>query len=198
MRRRLQQILFDCSVSLLILWSLLWIWSSFEGLMGIREKHVYSRNDRSAVAPDIERIESAGFTIANGRLGLMRRTQTYGDRLRTPRRAGEEVRWRWTIPSDTYWEGPAWWQRIGFVFNSQTRLLPPATSLTNPPDRSLSIAVPFWFLMILAALLAIPRLTRRVERDRRVAAGCCTRCGYDLRATPEKCPECGAIPSRAP
>ena len=42
--------------------------------------------------------------------------------------------------------------------------------------------------------VAIIPVMRRHGRAARLKAGECPACGYDLRATPERCPECGAAP----
>jgi hypothetical protein len=57
--------------------------------------------------------------------------------------------------------------------------------------------VPYWFLLLLtsvpSALWLAVHLRQRRRRQRR-AAGRCLQCGYDLRATPDRCPECGHAP----
>ena len=52
--------------------------------------------------------------------------------------------------------------------------------------------VPHGFLVAVFVAGPAARVTLRLVRRRgRKAAGLCPRCGYDLRATPGRCPECG-------
>jgi hypothetical protein len=53
-----------------------------------------------------------------------------------------------------------------------------------------------WYLS-LVVLLSHLRVTRALPEIRRRVGGMCPECGYDLRSTPERCPECGAIPHAA-
>lgn len=57
------------------------------------------------------------------------------------------------------------------------------------------VRVALWFPLILFALLPVGRNLLWHRRRRRIAARICPACGYDLRATPDRCPECGAVPA---
>ena len=46
--------------------------------------------------------------------------------------------------------------------------------------------------LVTAALIELGRPRRTISRSK--PPGYCLRCGYDLRATPDRCPECGAVP----
>jgi hypothetical protein len=62
------------------------------------------------------------------------------------------------------------------------------------------LACPYWFILLLTAILPAARLAgwrRRRARRLRMGASLCRRCGYDCRATPDRCPECGT-PVAAP
>ena len=52
-----------------------------------------------------------------------------------------------------------------------------------------------WHLLLMAGALPLLRLPGLWRRLRRPRAGACPNCGYDLRATPDRCPECGQTPA---
>jgi hypothetical protein len=70
------------------------------------------------------------------------------------------------------------WRRLGFDWGA----------VDGPDGLARYAVVPYW--IIVALLLALPAklLIQRLRRRKLQAADRCTSCGYDLRATPQRCP----------
>jgi len=56
------------------------------------------------------------------------------------------------------------------------------------------VNVPYWLTGVIGAVPPL-LLARNELRRRRKRHGACLVCGYDLRATPDRCPECGTSPA---
>lgn len=65
----------------------------------------------------------------------------------------------------------------------------------RPFYRGVTLMFPFWMLAIVFGLWPALSVAHRLLRKKRFAAGLCQHCGYDLRATPDRCPECGRTAS---
>lgn len=69
---------------------------------------------------------------------------------------------------------------------------------TDPLDNRWTFAVPIWSILLILLIWPAARARAALRASDRRRAGLCLRCGYDLRATADRCPECGqAIPMRA-
>ena len=98
--------------------------------------------------------------------------------------------WLWVkdgTPTDPRrWESQhSTWERLGFIHR---------VNLTYSgwmKDRSSHWILPIWPFALVVSLPLLPWLLKLRRRSGR--AGHCRQCGYDLRATPDRCPECGAV-----
>jgi hypothetical protein len=96
---------------------------------------------------------------------------------------------RTTTAVRTY-DAPRWVNGIGFDWRWQTLhgTTPYSTGYTQ---RERHVSVPLWLLIGFSAGAGWLLGRRNWLIRRRVIAGLCPACGYDCRATPDHCPECG-------
>ena len=94
------------------------------------------------------------------------------------------------------YEAPRWRGRFGFRYHVQYHA--PGGPIAGVYYDYHGLVVPLWFVAAWPAALpawVAASGVRRLWRRRRRGPGTCARCGYDLRASPERCPECGTAVS---
>jgi hypothetical protein len=86
--------------------------------------------------------------------------------------------------------GHAKFRLLGFGYNpSELEMY-----LRGKRQSGSSIVISYWFPLVAAMGLLCVLLRQHLHSRMRIRDGLCLACGYDLRATPDRCPECGTIP----
>ena len=57
-----------------------------------------------------------------------------------------------------------------------------------------ALVLPYWTICAILTVLPVHQFMSEMRRRRRTGTRVCAACGYDLRATPHRCPEGGATP----
>jgi hypothetical protein len=141
--------------------------SSYSGVIGLQRIHVFEREFNHWLKPD--KIEI---------------TDT-------------ELRWpigfsyyRWKVePPQGLW---LWFHYKKIDWNEEIPSLLPGRRTVRPVNLGWQLTIPDWMILGLTAVLPWRWFVLAMRGRKR--PGFCGKCGYDLRATPERCPECGAVP----
>jgi hypothetical protein len=146
-----------------------------------------SQQQRGDIAEEV----SNRLVLASGRGTLMGEMHviTFPSILKSQKAPKWE--WRHDANGPVYFEGTAW-DHVGLLWHHELDV----NAKMGVHEENRTIGTPHWLAALLLSLGPLLRLKRRLRYRYLVLSGRCLQCGYDLRATPDRCPECGTIPPK--
>ena len=78
------------------------------------------------------------------------------------------------------------WSWPGVSYHARNAGLHPSSKVWRQ-----QLVLPYWLLALTTSITPLAWVGLRLRRRYYKKRGLCVACGYDLRATPERCPECG-------
>jgi hypothetical protein len=177
--------IFDISASLSLLFCLitlaLWLWSI----------HIGGELEYTTVDAGNQHCATVGLQLMKGRLCLWHERDDISPAPSTPFAIEGWNHFTGSNSMQRFPSGLSWWSTS---FSHEPHRL----VLSGPPDslwaeRWLFYA-PLWEIALCLTLLPLIWIIFAIRRRKRQRTGLCPICGYDLRATPTQCPECGHHP----
>jgi hypothetical protein len=149
--------------------------------------------------PGVNHHHTITLQSSGGGLRLHARSHPAANGIPDVHRADLSTRVNWQWSSASGHESPAYpitandfatpsMKRWGLLLLDGSKL----TDFVGHADRRTTVVVPLWLIALPAAVPALLYLYAAARRSRRFAANHCGACGYDLRASSGRCPECGA------
>jgi hypothetical protein len=156
-------------------------------------KHVFGTAENDVCSTNT--YQQLLFSTSNGRLWVeWRGYALLSGATESPYLPGRPIEWVFEHQQPgTYWwvepkEAPGW---HGFFYSSTKRIVP-ASPIQNL-ERTVLLPISWlsWLFAILPAAWIIFAAIRYLRA--RTGPHACATCGYDLRASADRCPECGAL-----
>ena len=179
----------------------LWVQSLIRGATITRRTTVISGDVIQATDPNEKLTEYISHTrwisphIGRVYLGSMR-AEELNKSQGLPRRISYLFNWSWGRTHDRF-TAPEWAARLGFDWSFGDVREGGRPNGEYWSNRDVFVCMPYWALVLVTGTggWLIGRRSRIVRR--RLKRGLCVACGYDTRATPQRCPECGDEPAPA-
>jgi hypothetical protein len=176
MRRLLRWAFNFAAVLLFVAMGVLWVRSY------VVEDRFYYSTCRMLRAPESSRWDEFTMWVTTGRGVICFEYRRSSIPQILP--GDESVAWdRFSPPQYAGYHFDSFWGRLDFGY-WQRGIISPATS----------VWAPMWPLVLFCAISPMIWVLRLFRSRASFGAGLCALCGYDVRATPDRCPECGASP----
>jgi hypothetical protein len=183
MKRRLFNLLAGVSLLLCVAVLSLWTHSYFRSAA----LHFFAATDNGGISRDHYALsEFGGLVVGENRNTFSRRSAgTFGGMI-GPLPSGQR-RYSFILAGFAFDR-----RTTQFIENSARDERP--QDLTWQSETSRVLRIPYWFLSLVT--LVVPSIWLYRVTRRTYTPGLCLTCGYDLRATPDRCPECGTVPAK--